>query len=199
MAPVEILPVIETWTSIYTAHLSPKSPLAKVAETTTLPPRGHSDATTPNAQYRYMQIFENKGAAMGCSNPHPHGQIWTVTGMPEEPGLELEQMIKYRKEQGGSHLLEDYATLEAARGERIVFENDTFIVVCPWWAVWPFETMIISKTHKRALVDFSATDREKLAEAISAITRRYDALFDTQFPYSESSSSSVIHVLLIIV
>jgi UDPglucose--hexose-1-phosphate uridylyltransferase len=194
MAPVEILPVIETWTSIYTAHLSPKSPLAKVAKPTTLPPRGNSDPATPNAQYRYMQIFENKGAAMGCSNPHPHGQIWTVTGMPEEPGLELEQMIKYRKEQGGSHLLEDYATLEAARRERIVFENDTFIVVCPWWAVWPFETMIISKTHKRALVDFSATDREKLAEAISAITRRYDALFDTQFPYSELSSFSVIYI-----
>lgn len=121
---------------------------------------------------------------MGCSNPHPHGQVWTVTGMPEEPGAELEQMIKYRKEQGGSHLLGDYALLEASKQERVVFENREFLVVCPWWATWPFETMIISKTHKRALVDFSSEDRELLAEAIAEITRRYDNLFETHFPYS---------------
>lgn len=185
MTPVEILPVIETWTSIYTAHISPRSLQARIAETTTFPPRGNVDPAVSNAQYRYMQIFENKGAAMGCSNPHPHGQIWTLTGMPEEPAKELEQMIKYRKEQGGSNLLEDYATLEATRGERTVYENDAFIVVCPWWAVWPFETLIISKSHKRSLIDFSHDDRERLAEAISAITKRYDALFDTQFPYSK--------------
>ena len=121
---------------------------------------------------------------MGCSNPHPHGQAWTVTGMPEEPGLELQQMAKYRKEQGGTHMLEDYAIMEASKGERVVFENEGFLVVCPWWALWPFETMIISKTHKRALVDFSAKDRELLAEAMADITRRYDNLFETHFPYS---------------
>jgi len=184
MAPSEILPVIETWTDIYTAHISPHSPLAKVAAGTTMPPHGHTSVMTPNAQYKYMQIFENKGDAMGCSNPHPHGQIWTVTGMPEEPAAELAQMMAYRREQGGSHMLEDYATLEAAKQERVVWENDQFVIVCPWWATWPFETMIVSKTHKRALVDFSSEERAKLAEALSVITSKYDKLFDTQFPYS---------------
>lgn len=184
MSSTEIVPIIETWTSLYSAHISPKSPLAKVAPDTTMPPRGHVAVAAPNAQYRYMQIFENKGAAMGCSNPHPHGQVWTVTGMPEEPGLELEQMMRYRKEQGGTHLLEDYSILEASKQERVVFENPAFLVVCPWWATWPFETMIISKTHKRALVDFSPKERESLAEAIAEVTRRYDNLFETHFPYS---------------
>jgi UDPglucose--hexose-1-phosphate uridylyltransferase len=187
MTPVEIIPVIETWTSIYAAHTSPRSVLAKLAAAaiTSLPPQGHMSAVAPKAQYRYMQIFENKGAAMGCSNAHPHGQIWTVTGTPEEPAAELAQMMSYRKEHGGSHMLEDYATLEAAKQERVVWENDGFVIVCPWWAVWPFETMIVSKTHKRALLDFDGEDRENLAQAISVITRKYDKLFDTQFPYSE--------------
>lgn len=131
-----------------------------------------------------MQIFENKGAAMGCSNPHPHGQIWTTTGMPEEPGLELEQLRKYRKEQGGANLLVDYAELEMIKGERTVFENPAFIAVCPWWATWPFEVMIVAKEHKRALVDLNEKERELLAEAIAEVTRRYDNLFETQFPYS---------------
>ena len=132
-----------------------------------------------------MQIFENKGAAMGCSNPHPHGQVWTTTSLPEEPSLELEQLQNYRREQGGANLLEDYATLEAAKQERVVFENESFLALCPWWAVWPFEVMIVSKQHKRALVDFDDKEREDLAEAIAEVTRRYDNLFETQFPYSK--------------
>ena len=104
---------------------------------------------------------------MGCSNPHPHGQIWTVTGLPEEPAVELEQLIKHRREQG-----------------RVVFKNDAFVAVCPWWAVWPFEIMIIARQHKRALVDFNEGEKRDLAEAISDVTRRYDNLFETQFPYS---------------
>jgi UDPglucose--hexose-1-phosphate uridylyltransferase len=180
MTPQQIVPIIETWTSLYSAHISSKSPLAKVASITTR----DTGISAPSAQYRYMQIFENKGAAMGCSNPHPHGQVWTVTGMPEEPGVELEHMIKYKKEEGGKHLLAEYAELESAKGERVVFENDQFLVVCPWWATWPFETMILSKTHKRALVDFSESDRQLLAETINEVTRRYDNLFETHFPYS---------------
>jgi UDPglucose--hexose-1-phosphate uridylyltransferase len=78
-----------------------------------------------------MQIFENKGAAMGCSNPHPHGQIWTTTGLPEEASTELVQLVKYRKEHNGAHLLEDYAKLEVEKKERIVFQNKSFLVVCP--------------------------------------------------------------------
>ena len=186
LAPPDILPVIETWTKIYTAHLSPASPLAKLAAPTTIPPQGQElhDVTQPNAQYRYMQIFENKGAAMGCSNPHPHGQIWTTTSLPEELSLELEQLKKYRREQGGLNLLEDYAKLESEKQERVIFENKAFTAVCPWWATWPFEVMIIARQHKRALVDFDEEERLELAAAIAEVTRRYDNLFETSFPYS---------------
>lgn len=105
--------------------------------------------------------------------------------MPEEPGLELDNLKKYRKDHGGSHMLVDYANLEAEKKERIVFENATFLAVCPWWATWPFEVMVVSRTHKRALVDFNDKEREDLAEAMAEVTRRYDNLFETQFPYSE--------------
>ncbi|KAI9045820.1 UDP-glucose:hexose-1-phosphate uridylyltransferase [Aspergillus affinis] len=185
LSAAEITPVIDAWTEIYTAHLSPKSPLAAIAPATTLPPNSPTaDLTKPKEQYRYMQIFENKGAAMGCSNPHPHGQVWTTSSLPEEPAMELEQLKKYRKERGGKHMLEDYAALESEKKERVVFENDAFLVVCPWWAIWPFETMIVSKKHKRALVDLNAEEKGLLAEAIAEITRRYDNLFETHFPYS---------------
>jgi UDPglucose--hexose-1-phosphate uridylyltransferase len=185
LEPAQILPIINTWTHLYTALLSPSSPLAKVAQPTTLAPENHQISIThPKEQYRYMQIFENKGAAMGCSNPHPHGQAWTTTGLPEEPALELEQLQKYRREQGGTNLLEEYATLEAVKQERVVFENKDFLALCPWWAVWPFEVMIVSKVHKRALVDFNDKERSSLAEAIAEVTRRYDNLFETSFPYS---------------
>ncbi|KAJ5666787.1 Galactose-1-phosphate uridylyltransferase [Penicillium macrosclerotiorum] len=185
LSPIEIVPVINAWTEIYTAHLSPKSPLAEQAPATHLQPNAHNASITkPKEQYRYMQIFENKGAAMGCSNPHPHGQVWTTSTLPEEPAAELEQLRRYRQEHGGSHMLEDYAALESHKQERVVFENEAFVVVCPWWATWPFETMIISRTHKRALVDLSESDKTLLAEAIAEITRRYDNLFETHFPYS---------------
>ncbi|CAG8956579.1 hypothetical protein HYFRA_00003968 [Hymenoscyphus fraxineus] len=178
----EILPVIQAWTEIYTAHLSPLSPLSKITHPTTLPPSGIT-ITPPTAQYRWMQIFENKGAAMGCSNPHPHGQIWTTTGLPDEAAQELSQMKKYRVEHGSS-LLEDYAKLEVEKRERVVFENAAFVVVVPWWATWPFEVMVISKAHKRALVDFGDEEKRDLAEVIGEVTRRYDNLFETSFPYS---------------
>lgn len=185
LSPQQILPVIQAWTQIYSAHLSQNSSLVKNAAATTVMPHSHNvDVTKPNAQYRYMQIFENKGAAMGCSNPHPHGQIWTTTGLPEELTLELAQFQKYRKDHGGAHMLEDYALLEQAQKERVVFENDAFLAVCPWWAVWPFEVMIVSKRHRRALVDFSDEERGYMSEAIAEITRRYDNLFQTHFPYS---------------
>lgn len=185
MKPAEILPIIETWTNLYIAHLSSKSPLAQIASATTVPPMTQTDIAKPEAQYRYMQIFENKGTTMGCSNPHPHGQIWTTTSLPEELTIELEQLKKYKREQGGSHLLVDYAALESKEKERTVFENETFWAGVPYWAVWPFEIMIISKQHKRALVDFNDKERKDLAEAVAEITRRYDNLFETQFPYSK--------------
>ncbi|KAI9662981.1 MAG: galactose-1-phosphate uridyl transferase [Bathelium mastoideum] len=185
LRPPQILPIVKAWTRIYTAHISPKSPLASISPPTTLPPSGQDESTiAPKAQYRYMQIFENKGAAMGCSNPHPHGQIWTTTSLPEEPATELVQLAKYRREQGGAHLLEDYAQLEVEKQERVVYENPAFLAVCPWWATWPFEVMVISKKHRRALVDLSEEEQMQLAEVLQEVTRRYDNLFETHFPYS---------------
>ncbi|KAF2261533.1 galactose-1-phosphate uridylyltransferase [Lojkania enalia] len=184
MKPAEIIPIIETWTNLYTMHLNPGSPLMQAANALSIAPLGQDDLTKPNHPYRYMQIFENKGTTMGCSNPHPHGQIWTTTSLPEEPKIELEQLKKYRLENNGSHLLVDYADLESKEKERTVFENESFWAGVPYWAVWPFEIMIVSKQHKRALVDFNDKERASLAEAIVEITRRYDNLFETQFPYS---------------
>lgn len=192
MTPSEIVPIIETWTNLYIMHLNPKSPLAQVPHAKSIPPLVQSDLTKPNHQYRYMQIFENKGTTMGCSNPHPHGQIWTTTSLPEEPKIELEQLKKYKHENGGAHLLVDYARLESEQKERTVFENALFWAGVPYWAVWPFEVMIVSKQHKRALVDFDDKERGELAEAIAEITRRYDNLFETQFPYSKCFKSGVL-------
>ena len=189
MTPQEILPVVETWTRIYASHLSPSSPLAKVAEELPLlktEPAPEDKVDKPKSQLRYMQIFENKGAAMGCSNPHPHCQIWTTSTLPEEPGKEIVQMAKYRKEHGGRHLLADYVKLEMEKGERVVWQNDSFLVVCPWWAVWPFEVIIIAKRHVRALVDLTDDERLGFAEAIQEVARRYDNLFECSFPYSKS-------------
>ncbi|GAP84743.1 putative galactose-1-phosphate uridylyltransferase [Rosellinia necatrix] len=183
----ETLPIIETWTRIYAAHLAPTNPLATSAANMDLmrreaPPE--SLVPAPTQQLRYMQIFENKGAAMGCSNPHPHCQIWTTSTLPEEPAAEAVQMAKYRAEHSGRHLLQDYVQLEIKKEERVVYQNASFLVVCPWWAVWPFEVMIIAKRHVRALVDLTEQERFCFAEAIQEVTRRYDNLFETSFPYS---------------
>ncbi|OBT97001.1 galactose-1-phosphate uridyl transferase [Pseudogymnoascus verrucosus] len=184
LTPAQILPVVQMWSKIYAAHLSPKSPLYSLQPATSAASDPDYGVSAPTAQYRWMQIFENKGAAMGCSNPHPHGQVWTTTGTPEEPGQELEQLQKYRCEHAGQNLLADYAKLEMEKKERIVFQNASFLVVCPWWAVWPFETLVLAKTHKRALVDLNDAEKLDFAEAIAEVTRRYDNLFETSFPYS---------------
>ncbi|PON22209.1 galactose-1-phosphate uridylyltransferase [Trichoderma gamsii] len=182
MPPAEILPVVDHWTRLYANHLSPSNPLSAVAAQLQLSIT-KDEAPSPKDNYRYMQIFENKGATMGCSNPHPHCQAWTTSTLPEEPGKELTQMTKYRQ-QHGRHLLADYIKLELAKEERLVWQNASFAVVCPWWAVWPFEVIILPKRHVRALVDFTADERLQFAEAIQEVARRYDNLFECHFPYS---------------
>ncbi|KAI1170621.1 galactose-1-phosphate uridylyltransferase [Nemania sp. FL0916] len=188
MSAAEIVPIVETWTRVYAAHLAPRNPLSEVAAALDLMTRRETPVESrvppPAQQLRYMQIFENKGAAMGCSNPHPHCQIWTTSTLPEEPAAEALQMAKYRAEHGGRHLLQDYVKLETQKRERVVYENDSFLVVCPWWAVWPFETMIIAKRQVRALVDLSERERFEFAQAVAEVARRYDNLFETSFPYS---------------
>ena len=180
-----ILKIVRVWTEVYTAHLSPDSPLAK---TDTLEHELSDSARTLSGQskqhFRWIQIFENKGAAMGCSNPHPHGQIWATTSLPEEAALELDNLKKYRRERSGGHMLVDYARLEQEKKERVIYSNDSFILLCPWWAVWPFETLILPTKHIRSLTDMGETEALHLAEAIAETTRRYDNLFQTSFPYS---------------
>ncbi|KAF8444202.1 galactose-1-phosphate uridyl transferase [Terfezia claveryi] len=122
-------------------------------------------------------------AAMGCSNPHPHGQIWTTTTLPEEPSLELSSMSIYRKKHN-SCLLCDYVSTEINKQERTVFENAHWLAVVPWWATWPFEILLLSKPCKACLPQLGESEVSGLAEAISQITKRYDNLFETSFPYS---------------
>ena len=131
----------------------------------------------------YVQIFENKGAVMGCSNPHPHGQIWSQSTLPNEVDKKNNQQFFYYKKNNSS-LLGDYLQQELVAKERIIFENDDFVVLVPFWAVWPFETMIAPKKQKENIVDLNNTEALHYAEAISVITKAYDKLFSTSFPYS---------------
>ena len=131
----------------------------------------------------YVQIFENKGAVMGCSNPHPHGQIWSQSILPNE----VFKKDKYQSEYFNSNqrsLLKEYLTQELDENERIIFQNDTFVVLTPFWAIWPFETMIVPKKHHQHITQINSSEKEDFAQAISIITRGYDKLFNCSFPYS---------------
>ena len=136
-----------------------------------------------NEAINYVQIFENKGAVMGCSNPHPHGQIWSQSTLPNEVDKKDKEQKQYFKENKSS-LLEDYLNQELEAGERIIFENDDFVVCTPFWAIWPFEVMIAPKNSQKSIVEMSDKEALNFAEAISVITKAYDKLFNTSFPYS---------------
>lgn len=131
----------------------------------------------------YVQIFENKGAIMGCSNPHPHGQIWANETIPMIPALEGERQGSYLRTHHRC-LLCDYLTEERRRKERIIFENDSFVALVPFWAVWPFEAMILPKQHISSLTELNERSARGLSDAIRRLCTRYDNLFDTDFPYS---------------
>jgi UDPglucose--hexose-1-phosphate uridylyltransferase len=132
---------------------------------------------------RHVQIFENRGALMGASNPHPHCQIWANASMPDLPAKELISFREYR-EAKKSCLLCDYLQLELQRGERVICENDGFVVMTPFWAVWPFETLLVSKRHFTSMEDLAGEEAEMLGDILRRITIRYDNLFQTSFPYS---------------
>ena len=131
----------------------------------------------------YVQIFENRGAIMGCSNPHPHGQIWSSQTVPDLPAKETEKQTEY-KEKNGRCLLCDYLALELKKKERIVLENDGFAVLVPFWAVWPYEIMILPKRHMSSIDEMTEKEKKDLAEIMKAAGIRYDNLFKTNFPYS---------------
>jgi UDPglucose--hexose-1-phosphate uridylyltransferase len=127
----------------------------------------------------HVQIFENRGAMMGASNPHPHGQIWATQSLPTEPTKELRQQEEY-----DGCLLCDYLRLELSTGERVVDANDEFVALVPYWAVWPFETLVLPREHQGALTDLEDDERDGLADVLGRLTRRYDRLFHVSFPYS---------------
>jgi len=131
----------------------------------------------------HVQIFENKGQIMGCSNPHPHGQIWAQSSVPREAGLET---LRQREHHERHHrtLLTDYLDLELRRNERLVCSNDGFVALVPFWAVWPFETLVVSRRPVAHLGELTDSERDQLADIVKRLTTRYDNLFDISFPYS---------------
>jgi len=133
--------------------------------------------------YRWVQIFENKGAVMGCSNPHPHGQIWAGSALPNEPAKEDRQQRLYLQEHK-SILLCDYAALEQDQQTRIVVENDDWLAIVPYWAIWPFEILLLPRRHIVRLPDVTDAERRSLADIMKQLLTRYDNLFDVSFPYS---------------
>ena len=151
----------------------------------------------------YIQLFENKGEIMGCSNPHPHGQLWASQHVPTEIAKETQAQRAYLDKRdkrmmglgdeknnpliaSSPHLplLLDYLALERTEGERILFENEHFACLVPWWAVWPFETMILPKRHVPRIVDLTDAERDGLADAMKRMAVRYDHLFAASFPYT---------------
>lgn len=132
---------------------------------------------------KHVQIFENKGAMMGSSNPHPHGQIWANHTLPNEPAKEDRNQADYWASHGRS-LLADYLELELAAQERVVVQNDHFVVVVPFWAIWPFETLLISRRHLLSIDQLSNEERDALADILKRLTTRYDNIFNISFPYS---------------
>jgi UDPglucose--hexose-1-phosphate uridylyltransferase len=131
----------------------------------------------------HVQIFENKGAIMGCSNPHPHGQIWAQRSIPQEVEKKVVRQKSYW-DKNNSSLLGDYLKQELNAKERIVLENESFVALVPYWAVWPFEAMIVPKRHITSILELSQQEVSDYASILKGLTIRYDNLFETSFPYS---------------
>ena len=158
MAPAAIRAVVDTWVDEYTA-------LAR------------------RPWISYATMFENRGTAMGASNPHPHCQIWGTEHIPNEPAREITALAAHRA-RTGSCLLCDYVAVEIVKGERVVCVNDAFAAIVPFWAAWPFETLLVCRRHVSALSSLRAEERDGLADILRQLTIRYDNLFETPFPYS---------------
>ncbi|MGH9493999.1 MAG: UDP-glucose--hexose-1-phosphate uridylyltransferase [Candidatus Sulfotelmatobacter sp.] len=158
MTPAQIEPVVETWIEQFRELASLEF-------------------------IRHVQIFENRGAMMGASNPHPHCQVWATASIPDAAAKELLTQSAYLKSRDRC-LLCDYAALEQRQQVRLVCENDGFAAFVPFWAVWPFELLVCSKRHLASMNDFNAGDSRSLAEILHRITSTYDKVFEVPFPYS---------------
>ena len=139
--------------------------------------------TELGTRWRWVQVFENKGEIMGCSNPHPHGQIWACDFLPNEARLEQERQRQYHALHGRPMLL-DVALAELQSQERIVCANEDWLVVVPYWATWPFETLVLPRFPVQRLPQLSERRRSSLAQVLRELTARYDNLFECSFPYS---------------
>ncbi len=142
-----------------------------------------TEAIGGSAGIRYVQVFENKGAMMGCSNPHPHCQVWATGHVPVIPARKLESQRAYHAEHGRD-LLGDYLQKELAESERLVCRNDHWVALVPFWAVWPFELMLVPVRRIPDLPSLCAVERDALADILHRVCVRYDNLFRTSFPYS---------------
>ncbi len=158
MQPTDIEHVVEAWTAQY-AELGAREGIA------------------------YVHIFENRGAMMGASNPHPHCQVWATEHVPDEPAAEQTAQREYL-DAHGSCLLCDYLHREVQLAERLVCENEEFVALVPFWAIWPFETLVLSRSHAGNLSEMNAAQRSALADILKRLTTRYDNLFQTGFPYT---------------
>jgi len=158
MEPGELRPVVDTWAEQY-GELGARESI------------------------RHVEIFENRGAMMGCSNPHPHCQIWSNAELPNEIVKEQSAQRAWREARRRC-LICDYASLEAARRERLVDENSSWLAVVPFWAVWPFETLVMPRRHVAAIDGLDDAERDGLADILKRVTARYDRLFAAPFPYS---------------
>jgi len=158
MGPPELLQVVNVWIEQY-------------------------QSLTAMPWIHHVQIFENCGPIMGASNPHPHCQIWANASLPNEPAKEQASLLEYRA-RNNSCLLCDYLKLESERRDRLVCENEAFAVIVPYWAVWPFETLVLSKRHLAAIDQLTLTECDLLGGILKQITTRYDNLFEVPFPYS---------------
>ncbi|MGC9197620.1 MAG: UDP-glucose--hexose-1-phosphate uridylyltransferase [Acidobacteriaceae bacterium] len=132
---------------------------------------------------QYVQIFENRGAMMGSSNPHPHGQIWATEHIPNEPALELSAQLAYLQDHQ-QQLLSAYLAMELAEGERVVAENESWAALVPFWATWPFELLLLPRQSAARIEDLTPAQRDGLAEILQRVTRGYNQVFNTPFPYS---------------
>jgi UDPglucose--hexose-1-phosphate uridylyltransferase len=158
MSIQELLSIVETWTNEYKSL-------------------GSLD------YINHVQIFENKGSVMGCSNPHPHGQIWAQESIPTQVAKTHQQLLNYHKKNGSPMLL-DYVQEETSKQERLIAENEHFVLLVPFWATWPFETMIVSKFPCENLTELTPAQQLSFVEMIQCITVKYDNLFHCSFPYS---------------
>jgi UDPglucose--hexose-1-phosphate uridylyltransferase len=158
MTVEQIVPVVDTWI-------------------------GQFEELSSNPALGYVQIFENRGEMMGASNPHPHCQIWASGSLPNEPSKELGSQSAYRERTGGC-LLCDYLAIEERSGERVVCANEAFAAVVPFWAVWPYELLLLSRRHFADMTSLDDHEKAALADILRRITTRYDNLFETSFPYT---------------